>query len=95
MPLPECHLDAKMRTTINISDALLRQLRERAAQSGRPVREILERSLELGLARLDTAPGRRKFRVRPHRLGMKPGFRGVSLNQLYDQIESEQSDRES
>jgi hypothetical protein len=80
-----------MRTTVNIKDAILEELRKRAAATGRPFREVLERSLEIGLAHMDRAPSRRRFRVRPHRLGLKPGFQGVSLNQLYDQLESEQA----
>ena len=78
-----------MRTTLSINDVTLNALRERAASSGRSFREVVEQSLEIGLAQLAKPPGRGRFRVRPHRLGLKPGFNGVSLNQLYDQIESE------
>lgn len=78
-----------MRTTIDINDAILRDLREHAATRGRPFREIVEEALALGLAQqAKVGPGRR-FSLSPHRLGLKAGFRGVSLNQLYDQIEAE------
>ena len=30
-----------------------------------------------------------RFHVKPHALGVKPGFRPTSMNQLYDQIEAE------
>jgi hypothetical protein len=33
----------------------------------------------------------RRFKVRPHALGVKPGFRNLSSNQIYDQIEAEAS----
>ena len=79
-----------MRTTISINDVTLRELREAAASSGRSFREVVERSLEIGLAHLTKPRSRSKFRVRPHPLGLKAGFQGVSLNQLYDQIESEE-----
>ena len=42
----------------------------------------------LGLA---ATTARSKFRVDAHPLGLKPGFHGMSLNQLYDQIEAEDS----
>lgn len=74
-----------MRTTININDAILADLRNRAAHTGASFRETVEHSLELGLATLDKSAKQRRFTVRPHALGMKSGFRGVSLNQLYDQ----------
>lgn len=83
------HHDAYMRTTLGINDALLRQLRRRAAADGRPFREVVEETLARGLAAGAKPAGARTFRVRPHALGIKPGFRGISLNQLYDQLEAE------
>jgi hypothetical protein len=82
-----------MRTTLGINDALLRELRRRANAAGRPFREVVEETLARGLAAGDKPARARAFRVRPHALGLKPGFRGVSLNQLYDQIEAESSAR--
>lgn len=84
------HYDVKMRTTIDISDALLRDLRSCAAARGRPFREIVEEALALGLAQQAKGGPTRRFRLTPHRLGLKAGFRGVSLSQLYDQIEAEE-----
>lgn len=82
-----------MRTTLGINDALLRELRRRAAATGRPFREMVEETLARGLA-AEARPKRpRTVRVRPHALGLKPGFRGMSLNQLYDQVEAETTAR--
>lgn len=80
-----------MRTTVNINDAILRDLRARAEANGVTFRQELEEALALGLAQLTKAPAREPFRIRPHPLGLKPGFHGVSLNQLYDQLEAEDS----
>ncbi len=76
-----------MRTTLNINDELLRELRERAASTGRPFRAVLEETISLGLS--GTRARRRPFKVRPHPLKLKIGFRNISLNQVYDQIEAE------
>lgn len=84
-----CHHDAIMRTTLNINDVTLRELREEAKSSGMSFRATVEQSLELGLAHLKAPDKPSRFRVRTHRLGLKPGFQGVSLNQLYDQLEAE------
>lgn len=78
-----------MRTTIDINDALLRDLRTVAEARKRPFRQVVEETLACGLARQSKSLPQRRFRVKPHRLGLKPGFHGVSLNQLYDQVESE------
>jgi hypothetical protein len=85
------HQDVTMRTTVSISDAILRRLRERARQSGKPFRQVVEETLALGLARQSKSRETTRFRVQPHRLGLKPGFRSLSLNQLYDQLESEET----
>jgi hypothetical protein len=83
------HHDAVMRTTIDINDATLLELRKRAAKTGRPFREVVEQSLKLGLAQMDKPAGRKRIRILTHPLALKPGFQGVSLNQLYDQLEAE------
>jgi len=79
-----------MRTTLDINDATLRLLRERARAAGRPFKEVVEESLRLGLSVMDRRAGAKPFQVEAHDLCLKPGFRGTSLNQLYDQMESEQ-----
>lgn len=79
-----------MRITLDIEEALLKEFRKKAAQAGRPFRSIVEETIALGLARQTPAgkPGR-SFRVKAHPLNIKPGFRGNSSNQLYDQLEAE------
>jgi hypothetical protein len=79
-----------MRTTIDINDALLKAIRRRADDDGRTFRRAINETLELGLAIQERAADEPRFQVKPHPLGIKPGFRGMSMNQLYDQIEAEQ-----
>ena len=78
-----------MRTTIDIKDAILRELKEHARKHGLSLRAAVEDILSVGLARQSKANARENFCVMPHRLGVKPGFQGVSLNQVYDQLEVE------
>lgn len=87
------HHDAIMRTTLNIADALLKELRERAAASGRPFRQVLEEAIAAGLAQRAGLRSRPKYRVKPHALRLKPGFRNLSLNQVFDQPEAEEDAR--
>ena len=68
----------------------MEELRARAAETGETFRQVLEKTLRLGLGAGRASPRREPFRVRPHPLGLKPGFHGVSLNQLYDQLEAEE-----
>lgn len=77
-----------MRTTIDISDALLRELRNQAASSNRPFRAIVEETLQRGLANLSGALPKRKIKITPHPVGIKAPYRAMSMNQLYDELES-------
>jgi hypothetical protein len=77
-----------VRTTINISDGILSELRDRARQRRRPFREIVEETIQRGLSATPSASGK-PVTVQTHRVGIKPAYQGLSLNQLYDQIEAE------
>ncbi len=77
-----------MRTTISISDGILAEVRELARQRKRPFREVLEETLQRGLSA--TPAPRRRIRLKTHRVGIKPAYRGQSMNQLYDQLEAEE-----
>ena len=84
-----------MRTTLNISDALLVELKGQAARREEPFRVVLEKALHAGLAQLERegTAGAEPFLVQPWALGLKPAYHGVSLNQLDDQWEAERSAR--
>ncbi|MGI8955459.1 MAG: hypothetical protein ACR2II_00900 [Chthoniobacterales bacterium] len=80
-----------MRTTLSINDALLHEVRRRAGATGRPFRKVLEETIALGLASSKKAKTQRRVRIRPQRLALKPVYRKISLNQLYDQLEAERT----
>jgi hypothetical protein len=82
------HHDAHMRTTINISDGILSELHERARQRRRPFREILEETIQRGLGATPHSSAN-LVSIQTHRVGIKPAYQGLSMNQLYDQIEAE------
>ena len=82
-----------MRTTLTINDALLKELRARAAETGLPFRRVVEEAIAAGLNHQSTRAARPAYRVRPHPLRLKAGFRNLSLNQVYDQVEAEATAR--
>ena len=79
-----------MRTTINISDGILSELRELARQRRRPFREVLEETIQRGLG-ATPPPARKRARIQTYRVGIKPAYHGMSLNQIYDLLEAEDS----
>jgi hypothetical protein len=76
-----------MRTTIDISDATLATLRKRAGKTGKSFREVVEETLQTGLAASNRPSGKVDLKTYP--IGIKAAYRGVSMNQLYDQFEAE------
>ena len=80
-----------VRTTLNISDALLEEIRERSRRTGRPLRQVTEDALRRGLS-CEGAPAE-TVRIKPFRVGVKPAYQGMSMNQLYDQLEAEGATR--
>lgn len=80
-----------MRTTLSINDALLKEVRRRAGALGRPFRKVLEETISLGLASSKKAKARKRVRIQPRKLSLKAVYRKISLNQLYDQLETERT----
>jgi hypothetical protein len=81
------HHDADMRTTLDINDATLAELRAKAMAEGKPFKKLINETLQLGLAAKSRKSGR--FQVKPLNPGIKPAYQGLSMNQLYDQLEAE------
>src|SRR5262245_49314157 len=84
------HHDVYMRTTLTIDDDLAAQLREEAARQGLPFRQVLNRTLRLGLRAASGAAPRERFRVEARRLGLRAGVDPAKLNQLADELEDEE-----
>jgi hypothetical protein len=82
-----------VRTTINISDGILSELRERARQRKRPFREIVEETIQRGLGATARSSGK-PVTIQTHRIGIKPAYQGLSMNHLYDQLEAENAGKQ-
>jgi len=77
-----------MRTTIDINDALLTELRKEAAASHKSFRVTVEETLQKGLAAKSSSVGN-TLELPTFPLGLKAAYRGMSMNQLYDHLETE------
>ena len=78
-----------MRTTIDIDDALLAELKRLAHEQRRSFREVVEEILQQELAQARRPAAQTPFKVQPHALGLKARVRGVRLDQLFDQLQAE------
>ena len=67
-----------MRTTLTIDDELARLLKQRAAETGRPFKEVVSEALRTGLEQTATTPACRPYQLKPVALG-RPA-RGIDLD---------------
>lgn len=84
------HHDATARTTLTLDDDVAAQLREEAARQGLPFKQVLNRTLRLGLRAGTGTAERPRFRVETHPLGLRPGFDPTKLGQLDDELETQE-----
>jgi hypothetical protein len=63
-----------MRTTINIDDQLLERAKKLARRSRRPLRETVNRALDIGLNKLDPRSRRKPYRCTTYRMGFPPAL---------------------
>ena len=83
-----------MRTTLDINDALFKQLKQKAELDGRTIGSVVEETIALGLAHhTEKRSPAKPYRVKAHPLKIKPGLGAASFNQVYDQLEAEDAAR--
>lgn len=77
-----------MRTTVDIPDALYRELKSKAAQEGRSVKDLILRSVEGGLRPApDSVSPRKKKKVRlPIIPSKRPGTLELDNERIFDLI---------
>lgn len=78
-----------MRTTMNIDDRLLSSLKETALRSGKPLKQVVNEALRLGLRDLEH-PQPRPYHMRPVSMGaVRPGADLDKARHLADSLEDE------
>lgn len=78
-----------MRTTVNINDAALKDLKDLSQRSGCSFRATLDQVLTVGIAHLRIDAARNRVKIKPSRLGLHVSLCDASLNQVYDRLEAE------
>ena len=79
-----------MRTTLTIEDDVAKELKAEVRQSGRSFKDVVNAALRRGL-RSGQKPGRGlpPFKVEPFTSPFQPGVDPTRLNQLLDDLETE------
>jgi len=76
-----------MRTTLTLEDQLVHELKVAASKRQISFKEAVNQALRHGLTALRAPRKSKPFRVRPFRLGIKPGIDTDKLGQLLDEME--------
>ena len=78
-----------MRTTLTIDDDLADQIQEQRRRHGHSLKRVINTLLREGLQSRQRRPKGETYRTRAYKLGMRPGFDPLKLNQLLDELEAE------
>lgn len=79
-----------MRTTLTLDDDLAALLRNRAKELGISFKEVVNRVIRTGLGESVRTPDHPTPKTIPYSFGFKPGIDLDKLNQLADELESEE-----
>ena len=80
------------RTTFKIDDDLYPKIKLKVKKTGASMKEVINQLIRTGLMSERVSLEKKgKFKVKPFDLGLRPGIDSTKLNQLYDEIESQDS----
>lgn len=82
-----------MRTTLTLERDVADRLKMEIRRSGKAMKAVVNDALRRGLGLGGKSAPPPRFEVRPHAFGLKPGIDLDRVNQLADELESEETAR--
>ena len=82
-----------MRTTLTLDRDVAERLKKDIRRSGKSLKVTVNEALRLGLGLAGKPPTAPRYRVKPHAFGFKPGVDLDRLNQLVDELETDEAAR--
>jgi len=82
-----------MRTTLTLDDDVSERLNQEMRSSGKGQKALVNEALRLGLGMVSKPKAPIPFRVHPHSFGFKAGIDLDRVNQLVDEMDSEEAAR--
>jgi hypothetical protein len=77
-----------MRTTVTLDSDVAQELKA-LSKEGRPMKQIINEALRLGLPHLKKPAACQPYRTRPHKMGLRPGHNLDNIAELLAQVEGE------
>ncbi|HOB98349.1 MAG TPA: DUF2191 domain-containing protein [Verrucomicrobiota bacterium] len=78
-----------MRTTLTLDPDVAAKVRRGASQLGKPLKEVINAALRLGLDQVLKPPAAKPFRTQPRPLGLRRGLSYDNIAELLARAESE------
>lgn len=82
-----------MRTTLTLDRDVADRVKLEVRRSGKAMKAVVNEALRMGLGLVGKPVKPPRFQVRPHAFGLKPGIDRDRINQLVDELESEETAR--
>jgi len=79
-----------MRTTLTLDPVVAARLKSEVRRTGKTLKTVVNDALKRGLGMGGGLARRRRFEVRAHGFGFKPGVDLDRLNQLVDELETDE-----
>jgi len=76
-----------VRTTLTLDDDVAAKLRAEVRRSGRPLKQIVNQTLRLGLSFRNQHKSLPPFKVKPYDLGLRPGFSYDNIGDLLERLD--------
>ena len=84
-----------MRTTLTLDEDVADFLKAQSRLQDKPFKQVVNEVLRRGMAPGAQGPAAPRFRIAPNRSGLVPGVDPLRLNELNDQLETEDFAAES
>jgi len=80
-----------MRTTLSIDDDVLERARAVSSKLSTPFKTIVNEALRAGLDQVEQPAKQRRYKTKPHKMGLRQGRNIDNIQELLAQIEGEDS----
>ena len=82
-----------MRTTLTLDRDVAERIERERRRTGKSLKATVNDGLRLGLGLAGKPLRARRYRVRPHAFGFKPGIDLDRINQLVDELQADEAAR--
>jgi len=80
-----------MRTTLSIDDDVIERARAVAGKLNTPFKTIVNEALRAGLDQVEQPAKQRRYKTKPHKMGLRQGRNLYNIQELLAQVEGEGS----